>query len=95
MQRNLSLNPDLKLDAHKKMIQDWEHKGIINVSEARNLFATRLISITSEYSKILNIMSSVKFMLRNLRKLPNEFRDKFMLSLIRGVFSLIRRKYAK
>lgn len=95
MQRNLSLNPDLKLESHKKMIQDWERKGIINVSEARNLFATRLISITSEYSKILNIISSAKFMIRNLRKLPNEFRDKFMLSLIRGVYSLIRSKYAK
>jgi glycosyltransferase involved in cell wall biosynthesis len=95
MQRNLSLNPDLKLDAHKKMIQDWERNGIISSSEARNLFAIRIISISSEYSKILNITSSVKFMFKNLRKLPNEFRDKFMLSFIQAVFSSIKGKHAK
>lgn len=95
MQRNLSLNPDLKLDAHKKMIQDWERNGIINLSEARNLFAKRLISITSEYSKILNFKASIKFIFINLGKTPNEFGVKFIISFIQAFFSSITDKYAK
>jgi glycosyltransferase involved in cell wall biosynthesis len=87
MQHNLRNDPKLKTTAHQIMIHDWIMQGLISKHVGKLILADRVLSISSEYSKVYSFTKVLAY-LRNPFDSSNRFwRTNFAWYLVLALLS--------
>jgi glycosyltransferase involved in cell wall biosynthesis len=87
MQHNLKGDPKLKTTAHQIMIHDWIMQGLISKHVGKLILADRVLSISSEYSKVYSFTKVLAY-IRNPFDGSNKFwRANFAWYLVLALLS--------
>jgi len=87
MQYNLRSDPKLKTSAHQMMIYNWIKQGLISKHVGKLILADRVLSISSEYSKVYSFTKVLAY-IRNPFDGSNKFwRTNFAWYLVLALLS--------